>query len=139
MLLIFAFWEILASWEINLWMEIGWSSQWFHYYFPLPSSFIVKLVMLTLLHICCMFLYVMLLLLHSITLESWRYSKNKQYIFLMQNYNFRTLHTQPLHGEFKNKTWVQPCIYFLGAGIIGVFAIRYFVRSPASWYVKYKT
>ncbi|CAL8143758.1 unnamed protein product [Orchesella dallaii] len=40
---------------------------------------------------------------------------------------------KPLHGEFKNRTWVQPTLYFLAAGVIGGFSLQYFVRAPAQW------
>ncbi|CAG7837461.1 unnamed protein product, partial [Allacma fusca] len=40
---------------------------------------------------------------------------------------------KPLHGEFKNFSWVQPTFYFVACGIIGGFAVMYFVQSPAKW------
>jgi hypothetical protein len=42
---------------------------------------------------------------------------------------------KPLHGEFKNWTWVQPAFYFAASGILGTIAIQYFLNALTAWEV----
>lgn len=37
---------------------------------------------------------------------------------------------KPIHGEFKNYTWVQPTLYFVAAAVVGGFSLRYFTDAP---------